>query len=91
MSSFICTGTTLVFFHISGNIHFFNDPLKITFKGVVTNSLQFFIILIDILSYPYDLLEFNDFIIDNISLFVTRKELILVLVLHKKGGNALLF
>ena len=59
---------------------------------IVTNSLQIFIILIDILSYPCDLLESNDFIIDNISLFVTRKELILVvLVLYKKGGNTLLF
>ena len=37
------------------------------------------------------MLESNDFIIDSISLFVTRKEFILVLVLHTRGGNALLF
>ena len=47
-------------------------------------------ILIDILSYPCDLLESNDFIIDNRSVFVTRKEFILVLVLYKRAGNTLL-
>ena len=47
---------------------------------IVTDSVQIFIILIDILSYPYDLLESNDLIIDSISLFVTRKKFILVLV-----------
>ena len=47
--------------------------------------------LIEILSYPCDLLKSNDFIIDSISLFVTRKEFILVLVLYKRGGNTLLF
>ena len=47
--------------------------------------------LIEILSYPCDLLQSNDFIIDSISLFVTRKEFILVLVLYKRGGNTLLF
>ena len=47
-------------------------------------------ILIDILSYPCDLLESNGFIIDNRSVFVTRKEFILVLVLYKRAGNTLL-
>ena len=37
------------------------------------------------------MLESSDFIIDSISLFVTRKEFILVLVLYKRGGNTLLF
>ena len=60
------------------------------FKGIVTDSLQIFIILIEILSNPYDLLKSNDFIIDKISLFVTRKESILVLVLYKRGGNTIL-
>ena len=45
----------------------------------------------DILLYPCDFLESNDFIVDKISLFVTRKEFILVLVLYKRGGNTLLF
>ena len=61
------------------------------FKGIVTDSLQIFIILIEILSHPCDFLESSDFIIDSISLFVKRKEFILVLVLHKRGGNTLLF
>ena len=61
------------------------------FKGVVTDSLQMFVILIGTLSYPCDLLESNCFIIDNRSLFVTRKELILVLALYKRGGNTLMF
>ena len=60
--------------YISGNIPFFNDSSNIIFKGIVTDSLQIFIILINTLPYPCDLHESNDFIIDNISLFVTRKE-----------------
>ena len=70
---------------------FFNDSSNIIFKVIVTDSLQIFIILIDILSHPCDLLESKDFIIDNISLFVRQKVFILVLVLYKKGGNAILF
>ena len=70
---------------------FFNDSSCILFKGIVTDSQQVFIILTDMLSYPGDLLESNDFNIDNIPLFVTRKELILVLVLYKARGNTLLF
>ena len=54
------------------------------FKGIVTDSLQILIILIDALSYQCDFLESKDFIIGNISLFATRKEPILMLVLHKK-------
>ena len=72
MTYYLCTRTTLGFFHISRNIPFFNDSSNIIFKAIVANSLQIFII-VDILSYPCDLLESNDFIIDNISLFVTRK------------------
>ena len=72
------------FFPYFWNIPFFNDSSNIIVKGIVTDSLQFFIILIEILSHPCDLLESSDFIIDSISLFVTRKEFILVLVLYKK-------
>ena len=55
---------------------------------MVTDSLQIFIILIDTLSCPCHLLEFNYITtIDNISLFVTRKALILVFVLNERGGN----
>ena len=79
------------FFQISGNIPFFNDSSNTVFESIVTSSLQIFIILIKILSHPCDLLETSDFIIDSISLFVTRKEFILVLVLYKRGGNTLLF
>ena len=68
MSSFLCTGTALAFFHISGNSPFFNDSSIIVFKAILTESLQFLIILIATLSYPCDLTEANDFIIDNISL-----------------------
>ena len=51
---------------------------------MVTDSLQIFIILIDTLPCPCHLLEFNYIIIiDNISLFVTRKALILVFVCLK--------
>ena len=59
------------------------------FKGRVTDSLQIFTILTDTLSYPCDLLESNKYIIDNISLFETRKDLILVLVLYRTGGSTL--
>ena len=53
-------------------------------------SLQIFIFL-NMLSYPCDLLESNDLTINSISLFVRRKEFILVLVLYKTGGKILLF
>ena len=56
---------------------------------MITNSLQIFIILIDILPYPCDLVESNGFMTDNISLFVIQKEFILGLVLYKRRGNTL--
>ena len=78
---FLCIETKLAFCHISGNISFFNYSSDIIFKGILTDSLQIFIILIEMLSYSCDLLESNDFIIDSICLFVTREEFILVSVL----------
>ena len=56
--------------------NYINDSSNIIFKGIVTDSQRIFTILIDTLSYPCYLLESNDliFIIDYISLFVTRKE-----------------
>ena len=63
--------------------------LQFNLEGMVMDSLQIVIILIEI--YPCDLLESNDFIIDSISSFVTQKQFILVLVLYKRGGNTLLF
>ena len=77
------------FFPYFWKYYFFNDFSNIIFKGIVTESLQIFII--DTLSYPCNLLESNDFIIDNISLFETQKELILVLVLYKRVVNTLSF
>ena len=59
---------------MSGKIPLFKDSTKIIFREIVTDSLQVFIVLTDILSYPLALLEFNEFIIDNISLFVTQKQ-----------------
>ena len=91
MSSFLCAGIIFLFFHMSGKIPFFNDFSKMIFRGIVTGSLQIFIILIDLLSYPWDLPKFNEFIIYNISLFVTKKQWILVFVLKIKGGNLQLF
>ena len=43
------------------------------------------------MSHPCALVEFNDFIIGNISLSVTLKESIFVFVLHEKGGSTLAF
>ena len=54
---------------------------------MVTDSLQIFIILTDTLSCPCHLLEFNYITTIDISLFVTRKALILVFVLNERGGN----
>ena len=79
------------FFPYFWKYSFFNDSSNIIFKDIATDSLQIFIILIDILSHPCDLVESNGFIIDSISLFVTRKNLIPVLVLYKRGGNTLLY
>ena len=87
LPSLLCTETTLVFFHISGNIPFFIDSSHIIFTGILTASLQIFIILIDRLSYPRDLLASKDFPvdnIDNISFFASQKKLILALVFYKR-------
>ena len=54
------------FFHISGNIISFIDSSNVIFKDIVTGSVQ-------VETCPCDLLESNDFIIDNISLFVTKR------------------
>ena len=59
-------------FHMSGKIAFFNDSSKMIFRDIVTHSLQIFIILIDIMSYPWALLEFNEFIIQNIFIWDTK-------------------
>ena len=88
LSSFLCTGTKLAFFF---HIPFFNTSSNIMFKGIVTDSLQILIILINNLSCQCDFLESKDFIIGNISLFATRKEPTLMLVLYKRGDNTLLF
>lgn len=60
-------------------------------ESIVTDSLQIVTILIDTLSYSRDLLEYNGFFIDNMSLFETRKEFILGFVSCIRGGSTLLF
>ena len=79
------------FSQISGNFSLFSDSWKIIFNDKVIDSLHIFIILIDKLSYPCALVESNDFIIDNMSLSVTLKEFILVIVFHEKGGRTFAF
>ena len=59
------------------------------FNGKISDWLQIFIILIDILSQPWALLGSNDFIIANISFSVTWKDLILLPVLYEKDGKQL--
>ena len=89
MSSFLWTGTTFAFFHISGNLPFLRECSKIIFNGKISDWLQIFIILIDILSQPWALLESNVFIIANISFSVTWKDLILLPVLYEKDSKQL--
>ena len=60
-------------------------------ESIVTDSLQIFTILVNTLSYSRDLLKYNDFIIDNMSLFETRKEFILEFVSCIRGGSTRLF
>ena len=50
---------------------FFNDSSNIIFTGIVTDPLQTFIVLIEILLHSCGLLESSDFSIDSIALFVT--------------------
>ena len=89
---FFCIGTTLVFLIFLKIFLFISGRSNITSQDIVSDSPQVLIILTDILSYPQHVLESNNnnIISDNISLFVTRKEFILVLVLHKRGGDTLL-
>ena len=89
MSSFLWTGTTFAFFHIFRNLPFLRECLKITFYCKISDWLQIFIILINILSQPWALLGSNVFIIANISFSVTWKDLILLLVLYEKDGKQL--
>ena len=83
-------GNYITFFFIFLKFFFFL-MIPDSFKSIATDSLQIFIFLNDMLSYPCDLLESNDLTINSISLFVRRKEFILVLVLYKRGGIILLF
>ena len=89
MSSFLWTGTTFAFFYIFGNLPFLRECSKIIFNGKISDWLQIFIILIDILSQPWALLGSNVFIIANISFSVTWKDLILLPVLYEKDGKQL--
>ena len=66
MSYFLCTGTTLAFFHISRKTAFLMISQIHFLESIVTDSLKIVTILIDALLYTCDLLEYNDFIIDNI-------------------------
>ena len=88
---FLCTGTTFALFHISGNTPFFNDTIKIIFRGMVIGSLQIFIILTDKLSYPCALGGSNDFSLGNMSFSVAWKELILLFVLQEKYDSVIAF
>ena len=64
----------------------------VTFTEETLNGkLHFLCSVIDKLSYPCALVESNDFIIDNMSLSVTLKEFILVIVFHEKGGRTFAF
>ena len=91
MSYFLCTGTTLAFFHISRKTAFLMISQIHFLESIVTDSLKIVTILIDALLYTCDLLEYNDFIIDNISLSETWKEFILGFVSCIRGGSTLLF
>ena len=59
------------------------------FNGKISDWLQIFIILIDILSQPWALLGSNIFIITNILILVLWKDLILLPVLYEKDGKQL--
>ena len=72
------------FFHISGNLPFLRDCLKISFNGKINDWLQIFIIFIDILSQPWALLGSNVFIVANIPFSVTWNNLILLPVIYRK-------
>ena len=75
--------------YISGNLPFLRECSKMIFNGKISDWLQIFIILIDILSQPWALLGSNVFIIANISFSVTWKDLILLPVLYEKDGKQL--
>ena len=72
--------TTFSRFHISGKT-FFNDSLKIIFRGIVIDSLQILMILTDKLPHPCALVGSRDFIISNMSFSVAWKEFILLFAL----------
>ena len=66
---------------------FFKRMFENNFNGKISDWLQIFIILIDILSQPWALLGSNIFIIANISFSVTWKDLILLRILYEKDGK----
>ena len=73
--------TTFSRFHISGKTSFFNDSLKIIFRGIVIDSLQILMILTDKLPHPCASVGSRDFIISNMSFSVAWKEFILLFAL----------
>ena len=81
------------FFHISGNLLFLREYLEIrifgVFKGQISDWLQIFIILIDILLQPWALLGFSVFITANMTFSVVWKDLIQLPVLNGKEGKKL--
>lgn len=66
-----------------------NEVSKIIFDGTIIDSPQIWIIFIDIMSQPWALFGYNYFSICNISLSVTWKDFILLLILHEEEGRAL--
>ena len=65
--AFLCTGTTLGFFHSDGNSPFIIQDLKIISKGLHNDLPQILIIQILILSGPCALFGFKFWIIFKIS------------------------
>ena len=73
-------------FHMPGNFCYFNGVSNSNLRVKAIDSPQLCIIFIEILSQPCALFESRFFMINEISLWFMRKELILTLVLHISGG-----
>ena len=76
-------------FHMSGNVFSFNAVSNSNLRGKAIEPPQICIIFFEILPQACALFESRFFMINEISLWFMRKELILTLVFYANGGIVL--
>ena len=87
LDSFLCIGTTLLFFQSSGNVLSSNIVLKSNYSGKAIDFPHDCIIRIDISSQPWALLALRFFIIKRRSFSLISNDFNRLFVLKLKTGS----